>query len=114
MATIDSNLPLSYDTELNPRSGKKTQVFDDLSYHVESLSDNEIVAGQIVFTPLTDSERDTVMTFYTTNKNLAFDFVNPNDGNTYTLYFQDPPPKSQAISGWKPLKYRVVYQVVGE
>ena len=114
MATVDSTLNQSYETELISIGGKQTLTFDDLSYHVESLSDNEIVSGQIVFSPLTSADRDTVMTFYTTNKNLAFDYVNPNDGNTYTLYFTDPPPKSQAINGWKPLKYRVVYTVVGE
>lgn len=114
MATVDSTLNQSFETELKKIGGKSTQVFDDLSYHVESLSDNEIVAGQIVFYNLSSAERDTVMTFYTTNKNLAFDYVNPNDGVTYTLYFTDPPPQSQAIAGYKPLWYRVVYNVVGE
>ena len=114
MATVDSTIPNSYGSILDKTGAKNAIVFEDLSYHVESLSDNDIVSGVIVFEPLTEAERDTVLTFYTTNKDLAFDYVDPMDGVTYTLYFVDPPPKPVAIANWKPLAYTLTYTVIGE
>ena len=114
MATVDSTIPNSYSSILIKSGAKNAVVFEDLSYHVESLSDNDIVSGVIVFEPLTEAERDAVMTFYTTNKDLSFDYADPMDGVTYALYFADPPPKPIAISGWKPLAYTVTYTVIGE
>lgn len=114
MATIDSTLPNAYSTDLNKESGKSSVVFDDLSFHVESLSDNELLGGVIVFEPLTEAQRDTVMTFYTTNKNLPFDYANPVSGDTDTFYFTGAPPYPKAIAGWKPLAYTINYTVIGD
>jgi hypothetical protein len=115
MATVDSTLPISYATDLPLRSARSTIRFDDNSFHVESLSDDEIVdGGQIVFEPLTPAERDTVLAFYTTNKNLPFDFVNPVDGLTYTLHFTgNQAPTARIFQDWKPFWYTITYIVVG-
>lgn len=114
MATIDPTIPLSFALDLPKSSGRSSIVFDDLSFHVESLTDNEIVEnGIIVFEPLTEAQRDTVMTFYTTNKNLPFDFVNPLDGLTYTLHFTSTPPTPKTFGNWKPFFYTITYTVIG-
>lgn len=115
MATVDATLPLSYALNLTKVSGRKTIKFDDLTFHVQSLTDDEIVdGGQIVFEPLTEAQRDAVMLFYTTNRNLPFDFVNPIDGLTYTLYFTGPePPTPRIFQDWKPFFYTITYTVVG-
>lgn len=113
MATVDSTINNSFKSNLPKTGAKNVILMEDNSFHVESLSSNELVSGQIVFEPLTEAIRDTVMSFYTTNKDLAFDYVDPHDGETYSLYFADPPPKPIAIDGWKPLMYSVTYSVVG-
>ena len=113
MATVDSTLPLSYETDLTKQSGKKVIAFDDLSFHVESLSDDSMISGVIVFEPLTEAQRDTVMTFFTTNKNLEFDFVHPVDGVTYTLSFVGDEPFPIFYSNYSPPYYSITYTVVG-
>ena len=113
MATFDSTIPLLFDTGLPETSVKELVKFSDNTYHIESLSDDAIIEnGVIVCAPLTEAQKDTVMTFYTTNKNIAFDFEDPNDGETYTLYFiAKPKPRLiPSISG----HYEVRLQVVGE
>lgn len=113
MATFDSTIPLSYETSLPESAAKQLVKFSDNSYHIESLSDDAIVEnGVIVCAPLTETQKDTVLTFYTTNKNIAFDFVDPNNGETYTLYFigKPKPRLIPSISG----HYEIRLQVVGE
>ena len=113
MATVDSTLPLSFATDLIKSSGKTAIIFDDLSNHVESLSDNEIISGVIVFKPLTSAQRDTVMTFHTTNRNLPFDYVHPVDGVTYTLHFTGDAPFPQLFGSFQNPFYSITYQVIG-
>ena len=113
MATVDTTLPLSFATELTKSSGKNPITFDDLSFHVESLSDNELLSGVIVFEPLTTAQRDTVMTFYTTNKNLPFDYVHPVNGVTYTLHFTGDAPFPQLFGRFQNPFYSITYSVVG-
>ena len=112
MATIDPDLPVSYDTDISPVGSRNTILMDDNTYHFEDLSDNSVASGQIVFIELTEAQRDTVMTFYTTNKDVAFDYLNPHDGVTYTLYFADPPPQPKSM--YNPPVYTITYTVVGE
>ncbi len=114
MATIDTTLPLSFSTDLRKSSGRTSVTFDDLSHHVESLSDNEIISGVIVFEPLTEAQRDTVMTFYTTNINLPFDYVHPIDGQTYTLKFVGDAPFPQLFGNFQNPFYNIAYQVIGD
>jgi len=98
MALFDIDIPLSYETSLEPVGSRELTVFDDLTYHIESLTDDEIIAGGlIVCRPLTDTEKTTVMSFYDTNKNIVFTFTDPNDDETYSLYFISPPPKPKKI-----------------
>ncbi len=98
MATFNPNIPLAYITDLPLVGSRSPVVFKDLSYHIESFTDDEIVTGgSIVCTPLISSEKDEVMLFYQTNKNLSWDFVNPHDGETYSLKFIDPPPRPKLI-----------------
>lgn len=113
MATINTDLPLSHDTDLQPTSGKFPIVFDDLSFHVEVLSDDPLYTGNIIFIHLTETERNEAKTFYDTNKNLDFNFVNPHDGETYTLKFIDPPPKSRLETNQFNPRYTMTYSVIG-
>ena len=113
MATVDNTINNSFNSNLTKTVAKNEIIFEDLSFHIESLSSNVIVSGVIVFEPLDETDRDTVMTFYDTNKDLAFTYVDPHDGETYSLYFTNPPPKPKAIQGYKPLAYTVTYSVIG-
>ena len=113
MPAIDSTWKLSYETALTAVSARSQKINEDLTFNIESLSDNELTNGVIVFDKLSSTQRDAIMQFYTDNKDSVFDFTNPNDGITYQLYFIDPVPKSQAIAGYQPLKYTVTYTVAG-
>ena len=113
MATFDTDIPLSFETNLQPTMAKNAVVMHDNSFHIESFSDDAIIPqAQIVCRPLTESQRDAVMTFYGTNKNLVFTFNDPNDGENYSLYFVNE-PKPQRIPEWSPPHYAITLSVMG-
>jgi hypothetical protein len=114
MALFDQTIPLGFGTNLPPVNMKRPVFYDDNSYHLEELSSTVIVRdGLIECFPLTEAQKDTVMTFYSTNRDIAFTFVDPNDGETYSLKFTDE-PKERIVPGWSPNRFRVLLYVVGE
>lgn len=93
MATLDPTIPFTYGTNIPLIDSRTLVVFQDLTNHIESHSDDEIVQSAIIqCSPCTETQRDYIMAFYVTNKNLSFQWVNPHDDETYTLYFLSPPP----------------------
>lgn len=98
MALFDITIPLSFETNLMSIGSRELSVAEDLTFHIESFTNDEIIPnGLIVCRPLNSTEKTAVMSFYTTNKNISFTFVDPNDGATYVLYFIGDPPKPKKI-----------------
>lgn len=114
MAIFNTLIPLSYQTKLMPNVPKSIIIYSDNSFHIESLSDTAIIRnGVIVCRPLTSAQKDEVMTFYDTNKNVVWEFNDPNDGDAYDLYFLNK-PKPVLLESWQPDHYEIRLQVAGE
>lgn len=47
---------------------------------------------------VTTADKDTLQAFYEANKDVPFDWLNPQDGNTYEVIFAAPPKWSMAGS----------------
>ena len=95
MAAIPNTWPISYDTNLEPDEGKRTEKAEDgtpivLNFYAKTLYD-----GTIVIPWATDIERDEIRAFYEANKNLIFSFTHPGDGRTYSLYFTNAPKEER-------------------
>jgi len=115
MATFDSTIPIGYSTQLPIFSAKSAIIFEDNSHIVHSLSDNDTVKeGSIVCVLLTEAQKDTVIAFYNTNKDLVWQFVNPHDGLTYNLEFIDPIPTPVIDKEYTPVRYTITLTVVGD
>jgi len=113
MATI-TNDKLTFDTILETISGKNAVLMDDNSLFIENLSDNDVYSGPLVYKNLTLAERDSLMSFYATNKDIAFTFDDPNDGITKSVFFSSPAPSPKAQKGTAPLHYTITFYVAGE
>jgi hypothetical protein len=93
MAAFDTTIPLLMDTDLPLAPIKQPVTMKDGTTFIESYSTVERVdSGVIVCGELTETEKNTVVTFYTTNKDLVFTFTNPHDGLDYDLEFIGSPP----------------------
>lgn len=115
MATFPTTTNLSYETRLPLSAGKRVVMFEDNSSMVQSLSDADtVIAGLIICPWLTVAERDTIMGFYTTNKDLLFDFTNPHDDDVYDLRFIDPAPSPVIDKRYIPNRYTITFTVTGE
>jgi len=49
-------------------------------------------------TTVTNADKLTLLTFYDANKDVPFDWLNPQDGNTYEVIFDKPPVCTMAGS----------------
>jgi len=115
MALFPTTTNLSYETSLPLQSGKRVVIFEDNTNVVQSLASNDIVLnGQIICPFLTVSERDSIMGFYGTNKDVSFTFNNPHDDQTYTLRFVDPAPSPVIDGRYTPTRYLIIFNVIGE
>tara|TARA_R100001143_G_scaffold61969_1_gene64044 strand:- start:11471 stop:11821 length:351 start_codon:yes stop_codon:yes gene_type:complete len=113
MATFDTTIPLSMETRLPPAVTKQVVTMQDGTSFVEVLSTTERVDnGQIVCIELTETEKDAVISFYNTNKDIEFTFTNPHDGLDYDLYFIGTPPEPRLMYGDSD-RYTVTFYVMG-
>lgn len=110
-----STTNLAFETSLPLNSAKRAVVFEDNSSIVQGLASNDIVlTGRIVCPFLTEQERDDTMSFYQTNKDLLFEFLNPHDDIVYNLKFIDPTPTPNMDSNYSPPRYIITFTVIGE
>ena len=113
MALFDQTIPVAFETKLIPRAAKKVILMDDNSYDIRNLSTNEIYSGKIVLPFLTAAQVFTVMNFYQTNKDLTWQFNNPQDEETYDLEYLDPAPTPYMLEEYDPPRWEIVFTVIG-
>jgi len=113
VALFDQTIPVAYGTELTPRAAKKVILMDDNSYSINSLSSQEVYTGKIILPFLTSAQSSTVMSFYETNKDLTWQFNNPQDEETYDLEYLDPAPTPRILEEYDPPRYEIIFTVIG-
>jgi hypothetical protein len=110
--TLDTTIPVGYDTDLKPSGGTQVVQAEDGTVVVLNMFSNPVYTGSVILPFCTDTERATVETFYNTNKNFVWQFNHPGDGHSYSLYFTDP-PHIQRFQADGNLIFRVELPVIG-
>lgn len=114
MAAFPSDIPLGFGTRLQPVNQKRAVFYQDNTFHLEELSVSKVVKDGIIEAVfMTEAQRDSLMSFYNTNRDLAFTFDDPNDDKTYSLQFVDEPKPYVMGGGWAPPFYACSFVVVG-
>lgn len=91
MALFPTTIPVGFETDLKPDSGRNLELSEDGTVTVLRMFNASVYQGQIVCPFCTSAERDTIRTFYTDNKDVVWTFQHPGDGRTYSLYFLNEP-----------------------
>jgi hypothetical protein len=81
------DLPISYDTSIEPQQHKRVTIMKDHSFVIQKDSSDVVYSGEIRCEHLTPTDKTTLDNFYTANEDISFTFTNPHDGVGYTLLF---------------------------
>lgn len=84
------DLPISPRSSAKANSGLITHRGVDGTLRGQAVHDDKIDFN-IVHEVLTDTERDTLVTFYNSNKDTVFNFTWPIDNVTYSCLFKSRP-----------------------
>ena len=58
---------------------------------VNKLFTFDAMTWKYTLDPVLNADKLTLITFYNANKDVPFDWLNPQDANTYEVIFDDPP-----------------------
>jgi len=110
--TFDTTIPISYDTDLKPNSGKQIILAEDGTVVVLDFFAQPTYTGTIICPFLTDTQRAAIETFYLANRTLVWQFQHPGDGYSYSLYFSNAPHTKRFMADGNKL-FQVEIDVVG-
>lgn len=90
MAAFPASLKIGLQSRIVPRDGREVDHDGDGKARVRKLH-ADVFDFDLVFPRMTSAEVTTLMDFYAANSALAFDFVWPIDGVTYSQKFAARP-----------------------
>ena len=60
---------------------------------------------------VSDADKVTLLTFYNANKDVPFDWLNPQDGETYEVIFNKPPQSAGEGSDGTNFYWKMVFEI---
>ena len=98
MASYPTSISWDNGFELVPSDGITSDVADDGTIRGLVNFADTVYVGQLVYSYIDSTDRNTLQTFYDTNKALSFSFA--YDGDTYTMRYIRHPRKRRMVGGW--------------
>jgi len=92
------SIPIDNSTQISADGGISVDRAEDGTIRGRVSYAETVYTMKLVHTLLTSTQRDTLMTFYDTNKALSWTFT--YDSDTYTLRFMGAPQHQHLSGGW--------------